>query len=134
MEQCRSVNPFMPTGVFNPFKLTGRSVIIGSLVCFIILQKLLYHLSKQRRPYQTLFHSPSALCLCWICTVCQIPLYNVWVLGIIWLLNDCSNNVEMSFLSALMVYSSVNNLSVISGRFINVWVKPVLSRIYKVSS
>ena len=64
MEQCRSVNPFMPTGVFNPFKLTGRSVIIGSLVCFITLQKLLYHLSKQRRPYQTLFHSPSALCLC----------------------------------------------------------------------
>ena len=32
MEQCRSVNPFMPTGVFNPFKLTGRSVIIRSLV------------------------------------------------------------------------------------------------------
>ena len=32
MEQCRSVNPFMPTGVFNPFKLTGRSVIMGSLV------------------------------------------------------------------------------------------------------
>ena len=40
----------------------------------------------------------------------------------------------MSVLSALMVYSSVNNLSVISGRFINVWVNPVLSRTYKVSS
>ena len=40
----------------------------------------------------------------------------------------------MSFLSALMVYSSVNNLSVISGRFINFGVKPVLSRTYKVSS
>ena len=40
----------------------------------------------------------------------------------------------MSFLSALMVYSSVNNLTVISGRFINVCVKPVLSRTYKVSS
>ena len=37
----------------------------------------------------------------------------------------------MSFLSALMVYSSVNNLSVISGRFIKFWVKPVLSRTYK---
>ena len=47
----------MPTGVFNPFKLTDRSVhvIIGSLalltaVIFIILQKSLYHLSKQCRP------------------------------------------------------------------------------------
>ena len=29
----------MPTGVFNPFKLTGRSVIIGSLV-------LLYHFTE----------------------------------------------------------------------------------------
>ena len=38
----------------------------------------------------------------------------------------------MSFLSALMVYSSVNNLSVISGRFMNRWVKPVLSRTYSV--
>ena len=37
------------------------------------------------------------------------------------------------FLSALMVYSSVNTLSVISGRFINFWVQPVLSRTYKVS-
>ena len=34
MEECRLVNPFMPTGVFNPFKLTDRSVIIGSLVLF----------------------------------------------------------------------------------------------------
>ena len=33
----------------------------------------------------------------------------------------------MYFLSALTVYSSVNNLSVISGRFMNLWVKPVLS-------
>ena len=39
MEQCRSVNPFMPTGVFDPFKLTSRSVIIGSLV-------LLYHFTE----------------------------------------------------------------------------------------
>ena len=34
MEQCRSVNPFMPTRVLNPFKLTDRSVIIGSLLLF----------------------------------------------------------------------------------------------------
>ena len=40
----------------------------------------------------------------------------------------------MSFLPSLMVYSSVNNLSVISGRFIDFWVKPVLSRTYKVFS
>ena len=32
LEQCRSVNPFYRTGVFNPFKLTDRTVIIGSLV------------------------------------------------------------------------------------------------------
>ena len=57
------------------------------------------------------------------------------MLGIIGLLKLlCSNNVEMSFLSALMVYSSVNNLSVISGRFINFLVNPVLSRTYKASS
>ena len=29
LEQCRYVNQFMPTGVFHPFKLTDRSVIIG---------------------------------------------------------------------------------------------------------
>ena len=40
----------------------------------------------------------------------------------------------MSFLSALMIYSSVNNLSVISGHLINFWVKLVLNRTYKVSS
>ena len=39
MEQCTSDNSFMPTGVFNPFKLTGRSVIIGTLV-------LLYHFTE----------------------------------------------------------------------------------------
>ena len=77
----------MPTGVFNPFKLTGRSVIIGSLVLlYHFIEIVVSFISKQRRPYQTLFHSPSALCLCGICTVCQIPLYNVWVLGIIGLL------------------------------------------------
>ena len=82
LEQCRSVNPFFRTGVFNPFKLTGRSVLIGSLmllrvttVVFILLQKLLYHISKQCRPISDIFHSPSVLCLRLICTVCQIPLY-----------------------------------------------------------
>ena len=29
LEQCRYVNPFMPTGVFYIFKLTDRSLIIG---------------------------------------------------------------------------------------------------------
>ena len=29
LEQCRYVNPFMPTVVFYPFKLTDRSVIVG---------------------------------------------------------------------------------------------------------
>ena len=32
LEQCRSVNPFIRTGVFNPFKMTERFVIIGSVV------------------------------------------------------------------------------------------------------
>ena len=40
----------------------------------------------------------------------------------------------MSFVYVLMVYSSVNNLSVILGRFIIFGVKPVLGRTYKVSS
>ena len=40
----------------------------------------------------------------------------------------------MSFLSALMVYASVNTLSVISGRFMKFWIEPVLSRTNKVSS
>ena len=29
LEQCRYVNQFMPTGVFYPFKLKDRPVIIG---------------------------------------------------------------------------------------------------------
>ena len=65
MEQCRLVNPFMPFGVFNPFKLTDQSVIIGSLVVILIILK-----TNSVDPYQILFHSPSALCLRWICTVC----------------------------------------------------------------
>ena len=69
LEQCRSVNPLIGTGVFNPFKLTDRSVIIGSLVLlhvtaviFILLQKLLYHISKQCRPLSDIFFS-STICL-----------------------------------------------------------------------
>ena len=47
----------------------------------------------------------------------------------------CSNNVEMYLFSVLMkVYASVNNLSVISGPFMNLWLEPVLSRTYKVCS
>ena len=126
MEQCRSVNPFMPTGVFNPFKLTDRSVIIGSLV-FVngsvfyhfteivvsFLQKLLYQLSKQCRPLSDII----SFTICLVSTLDLHCLSNffIWVLGIIGLLNK----VEISFLSALMVYSSVNNLLVISGRFMN---------------
>ena len=138
MEQCRSVNPFMPTGVFNPFKQTDRSVIIGHLVLltaviFIILQKLLYHLTKQCRPLSDII----SLIICLVSTFDLHCLSNsfIWVLDIIGLLKWlCADNVEMAFLSALIVYSSVNNLSVISGRFMNFWVKPVLSRTYKVSS
>ena len=45
LEQCRSVNPIIRTGVFNPFKLTDRSVIIGSLVLLHVMAvKLLYHI------------------------------------------------------------------------------------------
>ena len=46
----------------------------------------------------------------------------------------CSNNVEMSFLSALMAYASVNTLSVTLGRFMNFWVESVLSITNKMSS
>ena len=53
LEQCRYVNQCMPTGVFHPFKLTDRSVIIGCNGSdILLLQKLyLYHLSKQCRPF-----------------------------------------------------------------------------------
>ena len=81
---------------------------------FIILQKLLYHLSKQSRPLLDIISST----ICFVFTLDLHCLTNsfLWVLGIIGLLKWlCSNNVEMSYLSALMVYSSVNNLSVISG-------------------
>ena len=89
---------------------------------FIILQKLLYHLSKQSRPLLDVI----SFTICLVSTLDLHCLSNsfIWVLGIIGLLKWlCSNNVEMSYLSALMVYSSVNNLSVISGRFTNVLVK-----------
>ena len=139
LEQCRSVNPFIRTGVFNPSKLTDWSVIIGSLVLlhvtagiFILFQKLLYHLSKQCRPLSDIsfiHHLPcayvgSALFVKFL----YMGARHYWAS---WL---CSNNVEMYCLSALMVSTLVNNLSVISGRFMNFWVEPVLSRTYKVYS
>ena len=46
----------------------------------------------------------------------------------------CSINVEMYCLSALTLNASVNNLSVISGRFMSFWVEPILCRTYKVYS
>ena len=73
----------MPTGVFNPFKLTDRSVIIGSLVLLTAVSDI-YHFTEivvsfkqtvKTLIIQILFYSPSALCLHLICTVCQIPLY-----------------------------------------------------------
>ena len=108
--------------------------MIGSLVLlhvtagiFIPLQKLLYHLSKQCRPYQTCV----SFTICLVSTLDLHCLSNsfIWVLGIIGL-TDC----EMYCLSALMVNASANNLSVISGRFMNFWVEPVRSRTYKVYS
>ena len=79
----------MPTGVFNPFKMTDRSVILGSLVLltaviFIILHKLLYHLSKQCRPLSDIISFT-------ICLVSTLELYClsnsfIGVLGIIGLL------------------------------------------------
>ena len=70
LEQCRSVNPLIGTGVFNPFKLTDRSVIIGGLmllhvttVIFILLQKLLYHISKQCRHLSDIFFIHHLPCL-----------------------------------------------------------------------
>ena len=46
----------------------------------------------------------------------------------------CSINVEMYCLSALTLNPSVNNLSVILGRFMNFWREPILCRTYKVYS
>ena len=78
-------------------------------------------------PYQTCV----SFTICLVSTLDLLCLSNsfIWVLGIIGL-TDC----EMYCLSALMVNASANNLSVISGRFINFWVEPVLSRTYKVYS
>ena len=43
----------------------------------------------------------------------------IWVLGIIGLTDCVQIMSKCVFLSALKVYASVNNLSVISGRFMN---------------
>ena len=78
----------MPTGVFNPFKLTDRSVIIGSLVLltavmFIILQRL-FHLSKQCRPLLDIISFTIFL----LSTLYHhfVSISFIWVLGIIGLL------------------------------------------------
>ena len=92
----------------------------------------LYHLSKQCRPLSYII----SFTICLVSTLDQHCLSNyfIWVLGNIWANWLCSNNIEMSFLSALMVNASVNTLSVISGRFLNCWVGQVLSRTNKMSS
>ena len=97
---------------------------------FILLQKLLYHISKQCRPLSDIFFIHNLPCV----YVGSALIVKFLYMGAMhyWANCLCSNNVEMYFLSALKVYaSSVNNLSVISERFMNFWVEPVLSRTYK---
>ena len=72
MEQCRSVNPFMPTGVFNPFKLTGRSVIIGSLV-------LLYHFTEIVVSFKQTAKTLSDIISFTICRVSMLDLHCMFV-------------------------------------------------------
>ena len=88
MEQCRSVNPFISTGVFNLLKLTDRSIIIESLVLlhvtamiFILLQKLFYHIRKQCRQLSDIF----SFIICLVSTLVLHCLSNsfIWVLGFI---------------------------------------------------
>ena len=100
----------------------------------MIFSLYLYHLSKQCRPLSDLVSF--TICLVSTLDLHCLSNYFIWVLGIIWANWLCSNNVEMSFLSALMVYASVITLSVIhvSERFLNCWVGPVLSRTNKMSS
>ena len=141
MEQCRSVNPFISTGVFNPLKLTDRSIIIESLVLlhvtamiFILLQKLLYHIRKQCIQLSDIF----SFIICLVSTLVLHCLSNsfIWVLGFIGLTDCVQIMIKCIFCSLLKVYASVNNLSDIHvlGRFMNFWMEPVLSRTYKVSS
>ena len=76
----------MPTGLFYPFKLTSRFVIIGCLVLLpvviiINLQKLLYPKSKQCRPLSYIISFSISL-------VSMLDLHCLsnsftWVLGII---------------------------------------------------
>ena len=101
---------------------------------FILLQKLLYHISKQCRPLSDIF----SFIICLVSTLDLHCLSNsfIWVLGFIWLTDCVQIMTKCIFFSALKVYASVNNLSVIhvSGRFMNFWMEPVLIRTYKVSS
>ena len=100
---------------------------------FILLQKLLYHISKQCRPLSDIF----SFIICLVSTLDLHCLSNsfIWVLDFIGLI-DCVQIMTKCIFSALKVYASVNNLSVIRvfGRFMNFWMEPVLSRTYKVSS
>ena len=88
LEQCRYVNPFMPTGVFYPFKLTDRPVIIGCNSSDIkLLQKLLYlyHLSKQCRQFSDIISFTICLASTWDLHCLS---NHFWVLGIFGL-TDC---------------------------------------------
>ena len=58
----------MPTGVFNPFKLTGRSVIIGSFV-------LLYHFTEIVVSYKQTAYTLSDIISFTICLVSMLDLH-----------------------------------------------------------
>ena len=86
LEQCT-----MPTGLFYPFKLTSRFVIIGCLVLLTVvifilfLQKSLYFLSKQYRPLAYII-SFSISIVSMLDLHCLSNSFS-WVLGIIGLRN-----------------------------------------------
>ena len=90
---CTLISVVKCTGVFNPLKLTDRTVIIGSLLLLhvtalilILLQKLLYHKSKQCRQLSDIF----SFITCLVSTLDLHCLSNsfIWVLGFI-RLTDC---------------------------------------------
>ena len=58
----------MPTGVFNPFKLTGRPVIIGSLV-------LLYHFTEIVVSFTQTAYTLSDIISFTICLVSMLDLH-----------------------------------------------------------
>ena len=90
---CTLISVVKCTGVFNPLKLTDRTVIIVSLLLLhitalilILLQKLLYHKSKQCRQLSDIF----SFITCLVSTLDLHCLSNsfIWVLGFI-RLTDC---------------------------------------------